>query len=73
MARHDHLPEHVQKLVALYERDLLDDEETMALFQCLIDEGHCWEMGKGYIEIAEWLISENLVTPKRIAETPSNG
>lgn len=47
-----------------YETDGLSDDDTIALFQELVDSGMVWKLQGHYGRVAEALIEQGLVTRK---------
>lgn len=50
--------------ILLFEAGELDREETIELFQHLVDNGHAWSLQGAYGRMAKALIEQGLVTPK---------
>ena len=53
--------ENFLDIVVLYEEGMLGEEDTMELFQFLVNSGHAWTLPGWYGRTAEWLISEGLI------------
>ncbi len=49
--------------VCLYEEGKLDEQETIKLFQELVDTGLAWKLQGQYGRVAQMLIEAELVTP----------
>ena len=54
-------PDMISKIID-FENDTLDEEETIALFQELVDSGLAWQLQGSYGRTAERLIDAGLVT-----------
>lgn len=54
----------VDKIIA-YENDEMDDDEVIALFQELVDNGMAWNLQGHYGRMAQSLIDQGLVTDNR--------
>ena len=55
--------EFIDKIIA-YENDELSDEDTIELFQELVNSGLCWKLQGHYGRTAQYLINEGLIDPK---------
>lgn len=56
--------DQLDKIIA-YEQGDLSDEDTIALFQELVDSGLAWQLQGHYGRTATALINHGLVIPKR--------
>lgn len=52
------------KIIA-YENDALDAEETIALFQALVDNGMAWTLQGSYGRTAKNLLDAGLISPRK--------
>lgn len=57
-------PDLVNKIIAFEQGDL-DEEETTALFQELVDTGLAWKLQGSYGRVAEYLIRTGQVKPPK--------
>ena len=53
----------VEQIIA-YESGELDEDNTIALFQELVNSGIVWQLQGHYGRLAKYLIEEGYVTPK---------
>lgn len=53
----------VDQIIA-YEQGELDEDQTVELFQGLIDSGLCWQLQGSYGRTADMLIRTGVCTPK---------
>jgi hypothetical protein len=51
-----------------YEKGELSDEETLRLFQELVDTGHLWRLGENYARAAALLVEAGLIKPAEEGE-----
>ena len=56
---------HLTDMIIKYEQDLLDDDDTISLFQELIDNGMAWRLQGHYGRMATRLIEAGLCTKKK--------
>ena len=53
----------VDKIIA-YENDELDEDETIDLFQSMLDDGSVWQLQSHYGRTATALLEQGLIQPK---------
>lgn len=55
------IPRLINRIID-YENDKLDEDETVSLFQELVDDGLAWQLQGSYGRTAQTLIDAGLVT-----------